>query len=91
MHCRKANAGFVGLFSDISFDFVSIEAVLFQGAIHKEIGTDLSVGLKYRPFLNQNMVIVGGVAGFLPGQGFKDIYEKQKTLYHVFTNVILTF
>ncbi|MGZ4810020.1 MAG: hypothetical protein ACXV7D_11900, partial [Thermoanaerobaculia bacterium] len=76
----------------IRFDATeSIEAILFQGNIHKDIGTDLSLGLKYRPFLNQNMVIVGGVAGFHPGQGFKDIYEKQKTLYHVFTNIILTF
>jgi hypothetical protein len=68
-----------------------IEAILFQGSIHKSLGTDLSVGLRYRPFLNQNVVIVGGAAVFLPGAGFKDIYEKDSPLYHVFTNVILTF
>jgi hypothetical protein len=69
----------------------SVEAVLFQGNIRKELGEDLSAGFRYRPFLNQNMVIVGGAAAFIPGAGFKDIYEDGKTLYHVFTNVILTF
>jgi hypothetical protein len=68
-----------------------IEAILFQGNIHKSIGTDLSAGLRYRPLLNQNVVIVGGTAVLLPGQGFKDIYERDRPLYHVFTNVILTF
>lgn len=68
-----------------------IEEVLFQDGIRKELGTDLSVGLRYRPFLNNNMVIVGGAAAFIPGQGFKDIYESGDTLYHVFTNLILQF
>ena len=68
-----------------------IEALLFQGNIHRTLGTDVSVGARWRPFLNQNVIVVGGVAGFKPGQGFKDIYESGKTLYHVFTNLILTF
>jgi hypothetical protein len=68
-----------------------VEAILFQGNIHKTLGTDLSAGLRYRPMLNQNIVIVGGTAVLLPGRGFKDIYEKSRPLYHVFTNVILTF
>jgi hypothetical protein len=76
----------------IRFDKVqSVEAILFQGNIHKQLGTDLSVGLRYRPLLNQNFVIVGGGAVFLPGRGFKDIYERDRPLVHVFTNVILTF
>jgi len=68
-----------------------VEELLFQGGIRKELGTDLSIGARYRPFLNQNFVIVGGAAAFLPGAGFKDIYENDKTLFHVFTNFILTF
>ncbi|HEX9457647.1 MAG TPA: hypothetical protein VGA84_00805 [Thermoanaerobaculia bacterium] len=76
----------------IRFDATeSVEAILFQGNIHKTLGTDLSLGLRYRPLLNQNIVIVGGTAAFLPGRGFKDIYEKDRPLYHLFTNVILTF
>jgi len=68
-----------------------IEALLFQGNIHKHLGEDISLGLRYRPFLSNNAVVVGGVAAFIPGRGFEDIYENGKTLYHVFTNVVLTF
>lgn len=68
-----------------------IEALLFQGDIRKDLGIDLSLGLRYRPFLNQNVVVVGGFAGFLPGGGFKDIYEEDNPLFHVFSNLILTF
>ena len=69
----------------------SVEAILYQGNIHPALGSDISIGLRYRPLLNQNVVIVGGSAVFLPGRGFKDIYEKDRPLVHVFTNVILTF
>ena len=69
----------------------SVEEVLFQGSLRKTLGEDISVGLRYRPFLSQNIVVVGGTAVFLPGNGFKDIYESGRALYHVFTNVILTF
>lgn len=68
-----------------------VEALLFQGGIHRTLGTDVSVGVRWRPFLNQNVVIAGGAAGFKPGAGFRDIYERGKTLYHVFANAILTF
>jgi hypothetical protein len=69
----------------------SVEQVLFQDDIHHDIGTDLSVGLRYRPFLSNNVVIVGGAAVLLPGKGFEDIYESKDPLYHAFMNVILSF
>ena len=68
-----------------------IEEILFQGGIHRALGTDISIGAKYRPFLSNNWIITGGVAGFIPGRGFKDIYEDPGTLYHLFTNVTLQF
>lgn len=68
-----------------------VEELLFQGDISHDLGVDLSAGLRWRPFLNQNVVVVGGAAAWIPRQGFVDIYERDKTLYHVFTNVILTF
>ena len=68
-----------------------IEAVLFQGDIDQELGHDLSVGLRYRPFLSNNVIVVGGAAAFIPGRGFKDIYEDGHALYHVFSNLVLTF
>jgi hypothetical protein len=36
------------------------------------------------------IILVGGAA-FLPGRGFTDIYEKDDTLFHLFTNLTLTF
>jgi len=74
------------------FDAVEpLEAILFQGGIHRSLGTDISIGARVRPFLSNNWIVSGGVAGFVPGRGFKDIYEETGTLYHVFTNVTLQF
>jgi len=69
----------------------TLELLLFQNPIHKEIGWDLSAGVRYRPFLNNNVILLAGIAAFLPGQGFKDIYESDRTLYTGFTNLTLTF
>lgn len=68
-----------------------IEAVLFQDGVHKDLGTDLSAGFRYRPFLSNNWVVVGGVATLIPGKAFEDIYETDDPLYHAFMNVILQF
>ncbi|HVS33752.1 MAG TPA: hypothetical protein VMS98_20115 [Thermoanaerobaculia bacterium] len=69
----------------------AVEELLFQGDIDNELGADLSVGLRYRPFFTQQWIVVGGIAGFIPGRGFKDIYESDNPLYHVFSNIILQF
>ena len=76
----------------IRFDATEpLEEVLFQGNISHDLGTDLSAGLRYRPFLSNNVTIVGGLATLIPGQAFKDIYETKAPLYHAFMNVILSF
>jgi hypothetical protein len=69
----------------------TLELLLFQSQIHREIGWDLSAGLRWRPYLNQNVVVVGGVAVLLPGKGFVDIYEKDSPLFAAFTNLVLSF
>jgi hypothetical protein len=53
-----------------------LEQFLFDGNIHREIGLDLSSGLEYRPFLSNNVIFRIGVAGLLPGRGFKEIYNR---------------
>ena len=59
------------------FDKTSIlERYVFQKHVGHSIGTDLSTGMEYRPFLNNNVVIVGGVSGLIPGGGFKDLYHR---------------
>jgi hypothetical protein len=68
-----------------------IEALLFQSGIHRDLGIDISAGMRYRPFLNNNVVIVAGVAAFLPRRGFTEIYDRRNALYHMFTGLVLTF
>jgi hypothetical protein len=53
-----------------------LETFLFQGDIDDDIGTDLSLGIEYRPLHNNNLIIVGGVSGLIPGDGFRDLYSR---------------
>lgn len=69
----------------------TLELLLFQAPIHEEIGWDLSLGARWRPFLNNNVVLLAGAAAFVPGRGFEDIYESGDTLYLGFVNLTLTF
>ncbi len=52
-----------------------VEQFVFQDGIHNFIGGDLSLGAEYRPFLNNNVILVGGVSALVPGKGFADIYQ----------------
>lgn len=69
----------------------TLKMLLFQEKVREEIGWDLSAGIRYRPFLDNNVILLTGVAVFLPGQGFRDIYGDGSPLFHSFTNLILTF
>lgn len=76
----------------LEFDETEVlEFLLFQSPIRREIGWDLGVGIRYRPFLNNNVILLSGLSGFFPGDGFKDIYESGNMLYSAFTNMTLTF
>ncbi len=58
------------------FDSTNVlEQFVFQDKIHRHIGTDLSLGAEYRPYLNNNCIIDGGISGLIPGQGFHDLYD----------------
>jgi hypothetical protein len=58
------------------FDSTNVlRSFLFQGNIANFIGTDISMGLEYRPFLSENISINLGLSGLVPGQGFRDIYN----------------
>ncbi len=52
----------------------SLEYVLFQPRVRHEIGTDLSLGVVYRPLLINNVTFTFGGNIFLPGRGFRDVY-----------------
>ncbi len=67
-----------------------LELLLFQGNIHAGVGADTGIGVSYRPPLSENIVITGVVNGFIPFQGFKDIYTGQ-TLFSAAANVRFRF
>ncbi|HEX7376314.1 MAG TPA: hypothetical protein VF278_04345, partial [Pirellulales bacterium] len=74
----------------------TLEQFVFQQNIHHYIGADLSTGLEYRPLLSNNIIIIGGVGGLIPGQGFKDLYNPLhagsiKPLFMGFTDIALVF
>jgi len=71
-------------------DTSSLEFVLGQGAIHEDIGADLSIGTIWRPLLTENVVVKTGVSALVPGRGFRDIYGPE-TLYAVFTELVITW
>ena len=52
-----------------------LQELLFQPGIRHDIGHDLGIGFIYRPYLNENVVLAGGLAGLQPGRGFTDIYS----------------
>ncbi|MGA7615250.1 MAG: hypothetical protein WBX15_08715 [Thermoanaerobaculia bacterium] len=68
-----------------------LQGVLFQDAIDREIGWDLSIGARYRPFLNNNVMLLIGTAAFVPGKGFEQIYDRKDTLYQLFTDLTVKF
>lgn len=58
------------------FDSTNVlEQFLFQGNIHRFIGTDLSMGFDYRPLLSENVNLTLGLSVLIPGAGFRDIYD----------------
>jgi hypothetical protein len=67
-----------------------LQVVLHQPGVRHEIGGDYSVGFIYRPMLNQNIIISGGLAYFVPGAGFRDA-QVTEDLYSAFVSATLTF
>jgi class III cytochrome C family protein len=83
----------------------TLEEMLFQPGIRKDIGIDYGVGFLYRPHLNENIIVAGGFSSLLPGTGFKDIFSsnclnpepgnlcgfKTKTLYSAYVKLKFTY
>tara|TARA_R110002072_G_scaffold99008_1_gene218001 strand:- start:135254 stop:137881 length:2628 start_codon:yes stop_codon:yes gene_type:complete len=68
----------------------------FQSDIDPEIGLDLSVGFEWRPFHNDNAIILFGVSALIPDEGFKDLYSTYgdndvETMFASFFEAILTY
>jgi hypothetical protein len=58
------------------FDSVnSLQQFVYQEHIDHFIGVDLSTGVEYRPFLNNNVIFKFGLSALLPGHGFHDLFD----------------
>jgi len=71
----------------------TLEFLRAQELRDKEIGFDLSAGIQWRPYFNQNMVINASGAVLLAGRGLRDLYggQRHNTLYSTFVNALFTF
>ena len=55
-----------------------LEQLLFVPKIGQDIGIDSSLGFRYRPFLNENVVITTGFAALVAGDGLRDVYTENQ-------------
>jgi hypothetical protein len=88
----RAVNNFNALFFDKSS---SLETFTYQSKISRHIGTDLSTLLEWRPRLNNNIILMGGLSTLIPSGGFRELYNnksgKVPALFDGFAELILTF
>jgi hypothetical protein len=53
-----------------------IRTALQTNKASNDLGLDLSLGFKYRPFLTEQVIFSAGLGVFLPGGGYHDIYRR---------------
>jgi len=81
----------IGNVSYLQFDETAVIETLRQdGSIKRDIGTDLSLSVLYRPLMTENIQFRAGASTLLPQQAMKNLYG-DKQLYTLFTNLILIF
>ena len=56
----------------------ALQELLFQDRVRNDVGWDLSLGLRWRPLLIDNLIVAVGGATFIGGAGFRDIYQTQE-------------
>jgi hypothetical protein len=71
-------------------DSAVLETILGQRDIDDTAGVDLSLGVEWRPFLNNNIIVKGFGAIFQPLDGFRQIYGGQ-TLWQLGTELTLVY
>lgn len=72
-----------------------LETFIYDRNVNRFIGTDLSTVLEWRPRLNNNIVLMGGLSTLIPGGGFRDLYNnknsKAPALFDGFAELVLQF
>jgi hypothetical protein len=82
----------------------SLQRVASRSQVARRIGTDLSLGIEYRPLLSDNVIITSGLAALIPGRGLMDLYgtdpqsgsvaadpNSMETLHGMFVDLLLTY
>jgi hypothetical protein len=73
----------------------SLETFIYQRVTNRFIGVDLSTGAEYRPRLNNQAIMLTGLSCLIPGGGFRQLYNNQKskapTLFSGFFEMIFAF
>ena len=78
--------------SSISFaDTTVLQYLRSQGSIDKQLGTDFSIGVQYRPFSTQNMILNASFATLEPGKGYQQLFNSSERPYSALVNLLLTF
>jgi hypothetical protein len=78
----------------IAFDHLSSLAALRNQSLSSgDVGWDFSVGIQYRPFFTQNVVLNASLAVLRAEDGLKELYGNalDSTQYSALVNLILTF
>lgn len=57
-------------------DTEPLRIALQTNKVRDELGLDLSLGFRYRPFLTEQVVVSAGIGTFFPGAGYRDIYRR---------------
>jgi hypothetical protein len=84
----------IGNLNELWFANTTVLSVLRnQGNIDRNIGTDLSAALQYRPLFTQNIVLNTSAAVLLPGKGMRQLFDVEggKAQYSILFNLVLTF
>jgi hypothetical protein len=78
----------------LEFDNLSSLAVLRNQRFNStKIGIDASVGVQYRPFFTQNVVVNASIGALFPGKGLRELYGNalDDTQYSALINILLTY
>src|SRR5205823_12989791 len=84
----------IGNLNELWFANTAVLSVLRnQGTIDRNIGTDISAALEYRPLFSQNIVLNASAAVLVPGKGLKQLYDldNNKTQYSILVSLLLAF
>jgi len=84
----------IGNLNQLWFANTTVLSVLRnQGSIDRNLGTDVSVAVQYRPLFTQNIVLNASAAALVAGKGLRQLYDTDsgKTQYSILFNVLLTY